>query len=574
MNRINNPSLNILSHLFSRRNLLILISIFFILNNLIWWQKNKFIQGADEGEHLYKSIEVYESKNYLFELLHPDDRYKRPIFNFTASIFYQLFHNTSYQVSMLNNIPYIILLLIGISKLESLILNTAGVLSALFCMLIPAGAVYSRFFNPDIALPGILVWFIYFLKKMNDTSRPRYLFVLILLIILGGYTKPLFYLFAISPVFYYLFLALSRKEPKKAIFNITLLIISSVCLYFLYLILIYQPNFTWLINDSISKGKWDFYQQLISRAEFTYGNVQQTFLGRLGKTTLYIINSHLGGIVFLFFILFFINFITSTIKKEDKLNMVVYMLGPILLSPLIYPGEARYFLSLIIPWAIIISHGLYFLWRKKIIARSLAVIFILFSLIQYYGISYSRSWVDFFNKSPLLNKKIYLSYSGESLPYPYNPLEEIIGILNGNVRNGIVPNTCFIYNFTNDKFTEVICKRLGYYTHKKVLTLDILRDIHFTSNSRSIQDINYLILNSSDVGDKSDLSLSKIPLFRERLKELTEAERIRFTEFEKYFNNSEFQLYKQVNIYNPLSDRDEQFLIYLRGSRNLIALAT
>lgn len=574
MNIVNNPSLNILSYLFSRRNLLILISIFFIINNLIWWQKNKFIQGADEGEHLYNSIKIYESKNYLFELLHTDDQYKRPIFHFTAGIFYRLFNNTSYQVSLLNNIPYIILLLVGISKLEILILNTPGILSPLFCMLIPAGAVYSRFFNPDIAIPGLLVWLIYFLKKMNDTPGPRYLFVLILLVIFGGYTKPLFYLFVIPPVLYYLFLSLNRKEPKKAIFNITLLIISSACmLCFLYLVLMYRPYFNQSINDSIGKGKPDFYQHLVSLPELTLTNIELTFLGQLGKTALYIINSYLGGITCLFFILFFINFITSAIKKEDKLSIVVYMLGPVLLSPLLYINrEARYFLPLIIPVAIIISHGLYFFWRKKIIARALAVIFILFSLIQYYGISYSRAWVDFFDKFSLFNKKIYLSYSRDrtkkipwSLPYPYNPLEEIIGILNGNVRNGIVANTCFIYNFTNDHFTEVICKRLGYYTHKKVLILDMLRDIHFTSNSQAIQDINYLILNRSDVSNKSDLSLSKIPLFRELLKELTGTELIRFAEFEQYFNNSKFQLYKQINIYNPLRDRDEQFLIYLRS---------
>lgn len=547
-------------HLFSRKNLLILIILFFILNNLIWWENNKFIQGPDEARHLFNSIYIYNSNNYAKALLNflKIKIFDPPLYYFTSCIFYKIFQNTSYRISMLNNILYIILFLIGISKLERSLLGTSGIFSAFFLMFIPAVGVHSRFFNPDIALCGIMVWFIYFIKKLNDTANWRYFLILILLIFLGGVTKVSFYLFSIFPIAYYFFLALKRKKAERITFNFIL----GLALFSLFIIIYHQ-----IFNFNISYGCNSNFMLNIS-ADPNY--LQQNLLGKIYQTITLIINAQISGVIFVLFLFSFFLFIISPIKREDKFSMIVFFFGWLFIFLIINLAhlEARFFLPLVIPEVIVISYGAHFLFKRKIAFRFIVIAFILFSIAQYYGISYSKNWIDFFPKFKIFNREIHLSYYPAtahdgiawSLPYPDNPLEEVIDILYQSSKKGISPNVCFVYDQAKDSFVPFLSHRLFYYLLRKGYIVPTVYPCGYGLGD--IYDMNFFIVNRSYVKNKNYI-FGKEALYENKYKSLKEAGPL-FTTYERYLEQAKFQLYKEVNIYNPIENNNESLFIYLK----------
>ncbi len=571
-----------------RRNQIIVIVLFVILNNIIWWSANKFVQGPDEGRHLAESIRLCETndyKNAFFDF----SANTPPFFNSTATIFYKIFNNYSYHISLLNNILCIVLILMGISKSERLFFNTSGILSCVSLMLIPAFGVHSRFFNSDMALLGVFVWFLYFIKKMNDTTNFRYLLILIVLLFVGGYSKSGFYTFSSLPIIYYFLQSIKRKESKKIFFNLILGTMLIIAFYFLYPYL-----FIW----SIKEPKFNLWgeapiQYPVSYPGLSWGYIQKDFLGRVNEAILLIINAQLGGMVFAFFIFTFIIFVTSPLNKEVKLSFTLYLLGPLFIFPLTrHPHlEARYFLSLVIPEALIISYGVYSFFKRKYIFKLIAISFILFSLIQYHGISYSKAWLDFFYKKMIFNNKINLSYydthshSGIawSLPYPDNPLKEVINILYNASKKGILPTACFVYDWEKEPFVLFLAQRLDYYMLQRGLhnihrceesgdsllrySLDYTPDKTFLSDSIdnfNIYDANFLIINNSYIKNEDAVLSKEILPYRERFKRVKELYPQKFIVFENYFEKAQFKLYKRFAIYNPLTKNNEIFFLYVR----------
>jgi hypothetical protein len=556
-------------YLFRHKILLVLIILFFILNNLIWWQNNKFIQGPDEGRHLSRSIEIYTANSYLDAFLN-FNFFEPPFYYFTTCVFYKIFHNTSYNISMLNNILYIIILLIGISKLERMLLNTSGLFSPLFLIFIPAAGIHSRFFNPDIASCSIIVWFMCFIKNMNDTGRLKYFLILILLIYLGEHTKVSFFLFSIFPIAYYFFLALKRKEIKRIIFNFAL----AIMLFSLFTIL-FRRNFPF----NVSLGYMYNHLPNVSADQYY---VQQNLIGKIYYAISLIINSQLSGVIFIFFIFSFIVFIISQIKIEDKFGIIIYFFGGLFIFILInlLHLETRYFLPLVIPEAIIISYGIHFLLKKKIAFRLIAIIFISFSIIQYYGISYSKNWVDYFPKIRIFNKEINLSYYPAtshspnvwSLPYHDNPLEEIINIIYENSKRGILlPTVCFLYDRKEDTLPLFLADRLRYYLLRKSLYgTSVSSQLFNMGFLYDVYDKNFIIISNSYFPNKGSASAKEL-LCKNRNKGTSEKDHM-FAELERYLEMADYQLHKTVDIYNPLANGNEPFFLYLKNNRNFLTL--
>ncbi|MFA5115105.1 MAG: glycosyltransferase family 39 protein [Candidatus Omnitrophota bacterium] len=553
---------------FHKNAAFILVAAFFVLTNIIWWQQNKFVQGPDEGEHLYKSIELYENGGYLYEFLHPKvyhSYYNGPFFYLTAGVFYRLFQNTAYQVSMLNNIFYIILLLFGIAKLERLIFGTPGILSALFCMLIPMGAIYSRFFNPDIAVCSVLVWFMYFLKKGNEEVNLKYFYLAFLLILIGGYIKVIFYLYAFSPLFCYLILPLKRKQPRRFIFNLVLLAGLMLSFYF-----IYPTHFRTMLDDYLFFGEGFHNQDSVLQGFFLVKDGLSRYLGNLGKIALQIVNSQFGGIMSSFLVFSLAVFVFSNIKKEDRFILLACLLGPVLfISRYFIFFELRYFLPLLIIEAMIISYGLNFLFRKGKVFKFTAILFICFSLVQYLGVSFSKKWTDFFIRYAIFKGSINLSHEPvyvNPLPFPVNPLEEIIGVLEDAQKSGISPTVCFIYNFKKEPFTEFFSKRLGYYTHRFQRFFYTVCDGYLSCTADSVCDANFIVVSRSYIGEKASVLSPGALFYKKKCFSNAGACQPFLKEFEGYLNDGNFKLYRQVGAYDPAGGRKEQFLIYLRDN--------
>jgi len=525
---------------------LALVIAFFVFINLLWWQQNKFVQGPDEGEHLYKSIEFYESGAYLREFLRPMvyyHDYNGPFFYSTAGIFYRLFNSSAYRVSILNILIYAVILLIGISRLERLFFNTAGFLSPLFYMLTPMGAIYSRFFNPDIAVCAILAWFMYFLKKLNDTVNPKYFFMSALLILIGGYTKVMFYLYAFFPLFCYLILAVGKKQARRVAFNSVLLASHMLSFYF-----IYPTHFKTL------KG-------LVLTKTFTH-------LGDLGEIGLQVVNSQFGGIIFLFLVFSLTIFIFSNVKKENRFIMLACFFGPVLfIGRYFIFFELRYFLPLLIIESMIIGYGLGFLLRKRNIFRFTAIVFVCFSLVQYLGISFSKKWLDFFLWNTALQGNINLShkpYYVNPLPFPANPLGEIMGVLKNAQKDGIQPSVCFIYDSKKEPFTEFSSKRLGYYTRRFQRFFYTVCDGYLTCTAGSVSEANFIIVSRSYLKEKTEVLSPESLFYGKGCLDNPEAYQPFLEEFESFLREGRFRLYRQVGAYDPVKDKKEQFFIYLR----------
>ncbi|MFA4983875.1 MAG: glycosyltransferase family 39 protein [Candidatus Omnitrophota bacterium] len=556
--------------LFFRKNaVLVLVISFFVFANLIWWQQNKFIQGPDEGEHLYKSIELYESGGYLREFLHPKahhSSYNGPFFYSTAGIFYRLFNSSAYRVSILNILIYAVILLIGISRLERLFFNTAGILSPMFCMLIYTGGVYSRFFNPDIAVCAILVWFMYFLKKLNDTVNPKYFFMSALLILIGGYTKVMFYLYAAFPLLSYLLMAFRRGEVKKITFNLMLIAFLPVLFWF-----IYPVPF-----ERIILGRQLNCQDMLQQDNLSVAYTAGGCLGNLKELVLIIVNSQFGGIMFLFFIFSLLVFIFSTGEKEDRFSIIACFLGPLLAffistfsSLRIKSFEDRYFMPLVITEAIIMSFALNRFFRRRIVLRFAAALFILFFFVQYLGFSFSRTWIDFFNRHTVLKGAINLSHKptlfiAPSLPIRSNPLDGMLQILRSAQENGVPGTACFIYDFEKEPFTDLLSKRLGYYTRRNQHFIYTVCDGYLTCTAGSVSEANFIIVSRSYLKEKTEVLSPESLFYRKGCLDNPEAYQPFLEEFESFLREGRFRLYRQVGAYDHILNRKEDFFMYLK----------
>ncbi|MCX5696753.1 MAG: glycosyltransferase family 39 protein [Candidatus Omnitrophica bacterium] len=443
--------------IFSRRNLLILIVGFFVLNNLIWWNYNKFIQGPDEGKHLFLS--VLNLKRYPEQIFFNFAPFETPLYYLTADIFYKILHSTSYHVSMLNNIFYMILLLAGVSRLERIFLGTSGLLSPIFLMFIPQLAVHSRFFNPDIALCAIIAWLAYSLKKLYDEPRLLYFFMSLLFISLGSYTKISFLAFCVPLILYYLFLSLKNKQLIKVRYIFILAAMQFIVFYAFY------PG---IVNHLSWYGKAKVfgtqYGGGASPFVIPFKYYEKGLSGKIQEELFLILNSRLGLVMFVFFIFSIIALMVSRMKRQDKGCIITFFIGSLLVFTLgtyLYL-EDRYLIPLAVFESIVIAYGVNFLFRKRIVYKSIAIVFLCLCLAQYYGISYSKRFIEHFSKFRIFNTVVnltYYPYTSQNriiwgLPYPDNPAERIVSIMQDNFKKGIDYKVYFLDTYISDDYTK------------------------------------------------------------------------------------------------------------------------
>jgi hypothetical protein len=562
------------SRLFSQKNLLIFIIAFFVFNNALWWLQNKFIQGPDEGKHLFLSL--LNLKRFPEQVFWGFEPSEAPFYYLTAGFFYNLFHSTSYYISMVNNVLYTILLLIGVSRLERLFLGSRGLLSPLILMLIPQMAVHSRFFNPDIALCAMLVCFFYFLKKLYGAPRMRYFFALIMLISIGTHTKVSFFTFCLPLTLYYLFLSFKDNKPIKARYIFILAAAQFMAFYVFYPqiadVLKYQ-----VLNYGKEKVFYAQAWQGISQFVIPFKYYEKSLLGKIQEELFLLVNSHLSPAIFAFFVFSLICLITSRIKKEDKIGMAVFFLGSLFAFTFTTSLhlEDRYLLPLAIFESIIIAYGVKFLLERQSFYKLIVASLLIICLAQYYGISYSRRFIEYFSKLRAFNTVINLTYypftsQGRviwSLPYRENPTEEIVATMQDNFKKGLdykvyFLDTYILDDYTKSSFAFFISRRVNYYALKSGLPLETLTTMDIRDAGILIVKAPFLHPAEKDNNCCSAFSQAKlIPQEGEQ-------------EFKEFCENANFKFFKKVSIYNPVSDENEEFMFYLRANRNFLSEET
>ncbi len=558
---------------FSQRNLLILVAGFFILNNAVWWSQNKFIQGPDEGKHLFLSI--LNLNKFPEQVFFGFEASEAPFYYLTAGFFYRIFHSTSYYVSMLNNVMYMILLLIGVSRLERLFLGTRGLLAPVSSMLIPQMAVHSRFFNPDIALCAFLAWFLYFLKKIYDDARWGYCLALTLLVFAGAYTKVSFFAFCVPVTLYYLVLSLKAQKIIRIKQTFILVAAQLLAFYVFYPDIIRELS--WFAS-ACGKLKLFHAQHTgdISAFVIPFKYYQKGFWGKIQEELFLIFNSHLGFVIFFFFIFSLIALMASRIKRRDKACMSIFFLGSLLLftfSASLHL-EDRYLLPLVIFEAVIMAYGAEFLLKKGVAYKSIAAVFFVLCLVQYYGISYSARFLDYFSKFRVFNTVVNLTYYPFtsqnriiwSVPYSDNPAREIVSIMQQNFREGLDYKVYFLDAYIPDdymksSFAFFLSCRVNYYALKRGLPLETL-------TTMDIRDAGILVVKESSLQGAGHndccLVFKEAKLIPDWHKEL----------FSEFCENAEFRFFKKIFIYNPVTEKKESFILYLRSNRDFLTEET
>lgn len=534
---------------------LTLIALFFVVNNAIWWQQNKFIQGPDEGRHLSNSLKLLKLNQWResFSLV---DYANPPLYYATAAFFYKLFANTSLPISLLNNILYGILLLLGVSALEKSWFKSKGLLGPFLLLLVPAFTVHSRFFNPDIGVCALVAWFIFALKRLYESPKIGHFVFCVILLYLGGYMKVTFFIFGGLGILAYLCVAMLRKKRVSVFYNAVLaaaMLLVIVTLYPLRIIVVGAYARMWL-NPSLIK---DVSQGSTFSLFFdpVYSNMHMG--GKFLYTLMLFANEQLGGIMCLFFVISIVICFTSALKKLDVLVLPIYFIGALVICAIARPFhlEARYFLPLVSLEAIVCSFGLQVLYKKNMLSRLIVIGFTLFFVLQYYGISYAKGWFAFFERNKLFHS-INLSYDPLtshygmkwSVPYSDNPLSRIVEATYKGSRQGIIPFTCILYEVKRDPFAAFLAEKLEYYWLQKDLMLQgnsyqpccTIMKKEFNQNMPF--DLNYVLVKSS---------------LRSQYEEGC---------FKQFFEKFSFRPYKNITLHDVLSGSDDAYVLFERVS--------
>ncbi|MFH1202397.1 MAG: glycosyltransferase family 39 protein [Candidatus Omnitrophota bacterium] len=357
--RVNKRKLYIFAILFA-------LLLFHCLNNYLVLAKSRYCLKSDSSSNFaqtriilqslrevrldFKSI-VYKTCGTIF-----GGRWSRPpLFFITSSPFF-LFSTDKNSLIVMSNAVYFAILLFASYGIGNTLYNfKVGVLSAFLVSMFPAVFALSRVFMVDFALMS-MVALTFYLFALNRFASTKFSLLIGIIIGLGALLKQSYFIF-LFPITSYFFLSKDNLKNKKIIKNFILAITVGLFVAAFY----YARH---------------FYNGYLHYFVFQNRNVSPFFY----------LQSLLGRQLLIPFFLLFL--FSSAFSFKEKKFFLPAMVLALLIIMLILPLKQNRFILPVFPYIAVIISG--FIWSFANIRKLLIVSLVLFSLLQYFTISFPQ----------------------------------------------------------------------------------------------------------------------------------------------------------------------------------------
>ncbi|MDZ4712203.1 MAG: glycosyltransferase family 39 protein [bacterium] len=359
--------------------LLLLLIVFLILTNLIWYNCGHKPIHWDSSIHLSLSVDAYKTfaenisgSSFINKML-GISWYYPPLVYYVSVPFYYLL-GTDELTGLIEINFFLILLVCAVYLLGSRLYNKSAGLFGAFCIsMYPIVMEYSRDYMLDLPLAALVAISAYLLLRTENFTKPAYCILAGISLGCGMLIKWSFIFFLIPPLLFFVFQGMKIKDHKLRVVSDFLLTI------FISLVI----SLPWYLKNLIM--------------------IFSTRSGELGRSDLTLLQSVFyyfriipQQISFLIAILFVASIILFLIRKKARLNyfLLFWLIGSYIIITLIKIKAPRFSISLLIPMTLLFS-GIIFSDSLTGKRKFYVSLFIFVGLLQYLIISFSGIKINY-----------------------------------------------------------------------------------------------------------------------------------------------------------------------------------
>src|SRR3990172_6606322 len=495
--------------------ILVSLSFFLIVNNIIWLKYDTLPPIWDQAGHLTKSYDYFKAiehldSNILYKLLTISNFYP-PLFYISSYPFYKILGTSSDSGCLTNSIFLILLIFSTYGIANNLYGKRAGILSALLVSTYNVVSTHSRQYLLEMSLISTVTLTIYFLLKSNTFKERRYSIAFGIAAGIGMLTRWNFLFFVFPALIYKIYMILKevrsqKSEVRNQIKNLAAASIISIT--------IFSPWYISNMGNILLNAGISIKDSAVIEGD-PHGLNIENFIYYLKA-----INEQVSSPLY---ILFIISFALYIYKYRDNRDISIFwwFIGSYIIVTAIANKDSRYSMHYLPAVAIFSTF-----WIKDIksgIAKdSISVIIIIFIFLQYFSSLYGLRLLPA-ERISLGSLNIILSQSNPPARenWKVDEIEKVILSENSfyNIKNmvRIIPDYP-----TFAKATFEYYKYFNKYDN-----------IHFSWHTNFPEFTDYIVTKTGDVG----------PLFREKAHTLTKYIKDAPTEFTNIFRKfREFKL--------------------------------
>jgi hypothetical protein len=268
---------------------------------------------------------------------------------------------------------------------KELLNKETGMLAAIIISFYPFIYQHSRYFNDGLALAAMVTLSTYCLIITRNFTNTKFSIFFGITLGLGMLTKEIFIFFLFPPIIFFLIQALffnkGNKFLKVANFILAILIGCNITLF--------SNHYHQLLFSGC--GRTDFFLRVFRPELVSYGEINDVYdfksLFYFGVLQRKIITSFFINL-FLISLAFF--WVSKKISIWRKLIFTLWIILPILFLTFFPLKDSRYAIASLVPIAIISAYTITRI-RLQVFKLIVIVIILIFSLVQYYSISFGIS---------------------------------------------------------------------------------------------------------------------------------------------------------------------------------------
>ena len=370
------------------------------INNYIWLRLNGLPPHDDSANHLMGVLDILALSHNIVGMLIKSatfiiDNFYPPLFHSVMAIFNLLF-GISEISSIMANMPFMLLLLLSLYYIGKKMGNkNIGILSGFILMMYPYMFDLSRLPLPDFAMTAMISLSICLLLYTEDFSNLMFSLLFGISCGLGMLTKQVFAAFIVGPLVYAVCYLLIKKRifEKKIIIN---LLVSSI-LAFITASYWYIPKLGKLLPKYIHAAQGGYIFNGIQSCPdvLSFKSITYNFHNLIDNQMLFFF--------FLLFVAGLMLWFFSRGERKLKIMFLVSIIVPYIIFIFILTKHPKTTTPYLMFFSLISAAGILSI-KSAIVRRGLVMLTIVFSLLQYFDVSYKKDmFFSYINNLPFIN---------------------------------------------------------------------------------------------------------------------------------------------------------------------------
>src|SRR3990167_121203 len=470
--------------------ILVSLSFFLIVNNIIWLKYDTLPPIWDQAGHLTKSYDYFKAiehldSNILYKLLTISNFYP-PLFYISSYPFYKILGTSSDSGCLTNSIFLILLIFSTYGIANNLYGKRAGILSALLVSTYNVVSTHSRQYLLEMSLISTVTLTIYFLLKSNTFKERRYSIAFGIAAGIGMLTRWNFLFFVFPVIIYKIYKTVNSQQStvNSQIKNILISLIISI--------IIFSPWYVANTGNILLNAGVSIKDSAVIEGD-PHGLNIENFMYYLQA-----VNEQVSSPLWLLFIIGFSLYLYRY-KENRDLSIFWWFIGSYIVVTAIANKDSRYSMHYLPAVAIFSTFWIKDI-KSAIVKNGLSGIIIIFVLLQYISSLYGLRLLPA-ERISLGALNIILSQSNPPARenWKVDEIEKVILSENSfyNIKNmvRIIPDY--------PTFAKATFEYYKYFNK--------YNNIHFSWHTNFPEFTDYIVTKTGNVG----------PLFREKAHTLT-----------------------------------------------------